>query len=220
MDSKGGHLALAREGQLILRESAQCPGEDQAAFENISRHKYFNTNNLWLNLQSLQHMMEDTGNTPDLPMIRNSKTVDPRDDRSTPVYQLETAMGSAIAVFKGSAAVRVPRSRFAPVKASNDLLAVRSDAYLLTSDHRVVLHPDCKQAPLIQLDNKYFKLIDDMESRFPAGPPSLRNCVSLKVSGDVTFGSNVVIEGRVHISSPSGVPLKIADGTRLSGDKA
>ncbi len=220
MDSKGGHLALARDGQLILRESAQCPGEDQAAFENISRHKYFNTNNLWLNLQALQRMMEDTGNTPDLPMIRNSKTVDPRDGDSTPVYQLETAMGSAIAIFKGSAAVRVPRSRFAPVKASNDLLAVRSDAYLLTSDHRVVLHPDCKQAPLIQLDNKYFKLIDDMESRFPAGPPSLRNCVSLKVSGDVTFGSNVVIEGRVHISSPPGVPLKIADGTRLSGDKA
>jgi len=220
MDRKGGHLALARDGQLILRESAQCPEEDQTAFENISQHKYFNTNNLWLNLEALERMMKETGNAPDLPMIRNSKTVDPRDASSTPVYQLETAMGSAIGIFKGSAAVRVPRNRFAPVKATNDLLAVRSDAYLLTGDHRVVLHPECRQAPLIELDNNYFKLIDDMESRFPAGPPSLRNCVSLQVDGDITFGRNVVIEGVVRLSSPPGVPLKIEDNSFISGDQA
>jgi UTP--glucose-1-phosphate uridylyltransferase len=154
MDSKGGHLARTRDGQFILRESAQCPVEDQAAFDNISQYKYFNTNNLWIDLKALEQMMENTGNTPDLPMIRSSKTVDPRDDKSTPVYQLETAMGSAINIFKGSAAICVPRSRFAPVKATNDLLAVRSDAYLLTSDHRVVLHPECKQPPIIQLDNE------------------------------------------------------------------
>jgi UTP--glucose-1-phosphate uridylyltransferase len=217
MDRKGGHLALARDGQLILRESAQCPGDDRATFENISRHKFFNTNNLWLNLKALEGMMKESGNTPDLPMIRNSKTVDPRDDTSTPVYQLETAMGSAIGIFKGSAAVHVSRSRFAPVKNTSDLLAVRSDAYQLTSDFRVVLHPDCKQAPLVKLDNHYFKLIDDMESRFPAGPPSLRNCVSLQVSGDITFGRDVVIEGVVQLSSPPGVPFKVEDNSRISG---
>ena len=218
MDRKGGHLALTRDGQLILRESAQCPGDERATFENISRHKYFNTNNLWLNLEALERMMKKSGNTPDLPMIRNSKTVDPRDDDSTPVYHLETAMGSAIGIFKGSAAVRVSRSRFAPVKNTSDLLAVRSDAYQLTSDYRVVLHPECKQAPLIRLDNNYFKLIDDMECRFPAGPPSLRNCKSLQVSGDITFGRNVVIEGVVRLSSPPGVPLKIEDNSRITGD--
>ena len=217
MDRKGGHLALARDGQLILRESAQCPGDDRATFENISRHKFFNTNNLWLNLKALEGMMKESGNTPDLPMIRNSKTVDPRDDTSTPVYQLETAMGSAIGIFKGSAAVHVSRSRFAPVKNTSDLLAVRSDAYQLTSDYRVVLHPDCKQAPLVKLENNYFKLIDDMESRFPAGPPSLRNCESLQVSGDITFGRNVVIEGVVKLSSPPGVPFKVEDNSRISG---
>jgi UTP--glucose-1-phosphate uridylyltransferase len=217
MDRKGGHLALTRDRQLILRESAQCPGDDRATFENISRHKYFNTNNLWLNLEALERMMKKSGNTPDLPMIRNSKTVDPRDPNSTPVYHLETAMGSAIGIFKGSAAVRVSRSRFAPVKNTSDLLAVRSDAYQLTSDYRVVLHPECKQAPLVKLDNNYFKLIDDMESRFPAGPPSLRNCESLQVSGDITFGRNVVIEGVVRLSSPPGVPLKIEDNSRING---
>ena len=217
MDRKGGHLALNRDGRLILRESAQCPENDQAAFENISQHRYFNTNNLWLKLEALERMMKDTGNTPDLPMIRNAKTVDPRDDNSTPVYHLETAMGSAIGVFKGSAAVRVSRSRFAPVKNTSDLLAVRSDAYQLTSDYRVVLHPECKQAPLVKLDSNYFKRIDDMESRFPAGAPSLRNCVSLQVSGDITFGRNVVIEGVVRLSSPPGVPFKVEDNSRISG---
>ena len=217
MDRKGGHLALARDGQLILRESAQCPEDDRATFENISQHRYFNTNNLWLKLEALERMMKDSGNAPDLPMIRNSKTVDPRDDKSTLVYHLETAMGSAIGIFKGSAAVRVSRNRFAPVKNTSDLLAVRSDAYRLTDDYRVVLHPDCKQVPLVKLDSNYFKRIDDMESRFPAGPPSLRNCVSLQVSGDITFGRNVVIEGEVRLSSPPGVPFKVEDNSRIRG---
>ncbi len=219
VDRKGGHLALAANGQLILRESAQCPKEDQMSFEDISLHRYFNTNSLWLNLDVLKDMMVATGNSPDLPMIRNSKTVDPRDDASTPVYQLETAMGSAIGIIKGSAAVRVPRSRFAPVKSTSDLLAVRSDAYQLTSDYRVILHPDCRQVPQVQLDSNYFKLIDEMESRFPAGPPSLRKCTSLQVSGDITFGRNVVIEGAVEISTPAGVPLKVEDGACISGDR-
>lgn len=34
-----------------------------------------------------------------LPVISNEKTVDPRDKKSTPVLQLETAMGAAIECF-------------------------------------------------------------------------------------------------------------------------
>ena len=45
------------------------------------------------------------------------------------VFQLETAMGSAIESFDDSGAVVVPRSRFAPVKTTNDLFVLRSDAY-------------------------------------------------------------------------------------------
>ena len=37
-----------------------------------------------------------------LPVISNSKTVDPRDKKSTKVLQLETAMGAAIASFPGA----------------------------------------------------------------------------------------------------------------------
>jgi len=214
-DRKGGHLAQAEGGQLILRESAQCPKADQAAFEDITRHRYFNTNNLWLNLPALKRLMAEKGNVLGLPMIRNSKTVDPRDSDSTPVYQLETAMGSAIGVFQGSGAVRVSRSRFAPIKTTNDLLAVRSDAYVLTDDYRVILDPSRTQPPFIQLDSAYYKLIDAMESRFPAGPPSLIDSESLAVSGDITFGRDVVVEGAVRLSTPPNEPLKIEDGSCL-----
>ncbi len=217
-DRKGGHLAEADGGQLILRESAQCPEADQAAFEDITRHKYFNTNNLWLNLPALKALMAEKENVLGLPMIRNGKTVDPRDGNSTPVYQLETAMGSAIGVFAGSGAVRVSRSRFAPIKTTNDLLAVRSDVYVLTDDYRVTLDPSRAQPPFVQLDSAYYKLIDAMEARFPAGAPSLIKCNSLSVSGDITFGRDVVIEGSVQLSSPSAEPSSIADGSHIVGD--
>lgn len=68
-----------------------------------------------------------------LPVIKNKKTVNPRDASSAAVFQLETAMGSAIEVFDEAGAVVVPRSRFAPVKTTNDLFALRSDAYKVSA---------------------------------------------------------------------------------------
>lgn len=56
-DRKGGHLAL-RDGHLILRESAQCPDADLDAFQDIERHRYFNTNNLWLHLERLREALD------------------------------------------------------------------------------------------------------------------------------------------------------------------
>jgi len=56
-DRKGGHLARLPGGRLILRETAQCPPEDRAAFEGISRHRFFNSNNLWLHLPTMLLML-------------------------------------------------------------------------------------------------------------------------------------------------------------------
>ena len=64
-----------------------------------------------------------------LPLIKNKKTVNPRDTSTPAVFQLETAMGSAIECFEDAGAVVVPRARFAPVKTTNDLFALRSDAF-------------------------------------------------------------------------------------------
>lgn len=218
-DRKGGHLAQLPGGQLILRESAQSPAGDTDAFQDIGRHRYFNTNNLWLHLPSLKRVMEEREYLLGLPMIRNEKTVDPRDSSSTPVYQLETAMGSAIAVFEGAGAVRVPRSRFTPVKTTDDLLAVRSDAFRLTDDFRIVGNtaPGI-DAVVVDLDPCCYRLIDQLEARFPYGPPSLARCRRFEVVGDVKFGRNIVADGRVRVVNESSQQAMIEDGSALRGD--
>jgi UTP--glucose-1-phosphate uridylyltransferase len=201
-DKKGGHLARRPDGQLLLREIGQCPPDDLGHFQDITRHKYFNTNNLWLNLPILKNIIAAKDNILGLPMIRNRKTIDPRDPTSMVVYQLETAMGSAIASFPGSGAIRVPRSRFAPVKTTADLLVIRSDAYILTDDFRVVPNPARKSDEIVvSLDEAYYKLVDKMESRFPYGAPSLVACERLTIKGDIKFGRNITIKGKVHLAN-------------------
>lgn len=216
-DKKGGHLAERPDGQLLLRESAQCHREDMSAFQDISRYQYFNTNNLWLNLQSLKATLTEKNNILDLPFIRNAKTIDPRNEKSKPVYQLETAMGSAIVIFKGAQAIQVPRARFSPVKTCNDLLVIRSDAYVLTEDNRLQLDSSLRgKPPTIDLDTGYYKLIDDLETRFPHGVPSLRNCSSLTVKGDIQFGRDITIQGNVHMENSSGSQFCIEDNTVIT----
>ena len=102
------------------------------------------------------------------------------------------------------------------MKNTNDLLGVRSDAFQLTDDGRIVLDASRTAPPVITLDGNHFKLIDDFEARFPHGPPSLLACDALTVEGDVTFGSNVRIVGDVRITARP-EPAKIADDATLSG---
>lgn len=218
MDKKGGHLARRAGGQLILREAAQCPDEDQCAFQDITLYQYFNTNNLWFHLPSLQQVMAAQDHQLGLPIIRNRKTVDPRDPHSTAVYQLETAMGSAIAVFAGAQAIRVGRERFAPVKTTNELLAVRSDAYELTDDFRVIPGSGRRMRRfVVQLDPAYYKFISDLEARFPQGAPLLKQCARFEVKGDVCFGKGVICRGEVVIENRLSHQVMIPEGTILEG---
>jgi len=211
-DKKGGHLARLKNGQLVLRESAQCAEEDIKDFQNIKMYKYFNTNNIWIDLRRLKQLMEEKDYILGLPMIRNEKTVDPRNNKSTVVYQLETAMGSAISVFKNAEALRVPKTRFAPVKTTNDLLEIRSDAYILTDDYRLVHNPERKLPKLyVELDPRYYKKIDDFEKRFPFGAPSLIECEELSIKGDIYFGKNVKLIGKNHLINENKEPVFIAD---------
>ena len=199
-DRKGGHLALRKsDGRLLLREVAQCPDADLDAFQDIERHRYFNTNSLWLRLDLLKaQLAEDAGVLP-LPMIRNRKTVDPRDKTSPAVIQLETAMGAAIECFAGATAIAVPRSRFAPVKNTADLLALRSDAYEILDNGQVRLHPDRHGVPpLITLCDDY-KLIEQLDA---LGVPSLRHCRSLTITGPAHFPPGSVLTGDVTWSGP------------------
>jgi UTP--glucose-1-phosphate uridylyltransferase len=208
-DRKGGHLARY-QGRVVLRETAQVPGGD-TSFSDVERWRWYNTNNIWIDLRALKNLQAADPAAPALPLIVNRKTVDPRDPASTPVIQLESAMGAAIGSIPGARALHVPRSRFAPVKTTDDLLVVRSDAYELTGDGQ--MRPGFGgPGPVVWLDKAFYQLLPDFERRFPAGAPSLRRCRRFEVVGDVTFGAGVTAVGDVRVAGPCHVP----DGEVLS----
>jgi UTP--glucose-1-phosphate uridylyltransferase len=221
-DIKGGHLARHHRGRLLLREAAQCPREEITAFQDITRYRFFNTNNVWIRLESLKTLFE-TEHTINLPMILNPKTVDPRNKSSPPVYQIETAMGAAISLFDDTMAVRVPRSRFFPVKTCNDLLALRSDCFVLEEYDHLLINPKRLATGMldtiqIRLDPKFYGRIDLLEERFQAGLPSLVDCESLSIEGDVYFESDVTIKDRVAIKNSRSSPAVIKKGTVVDRD--
>jgi UTP--glucose-1-phosphate uridylyltransferase len=217
-DRKGGHIARRRDGGgLVLREIAQTPDEDVDAFQDTERHRFFNTNTLWVDLEALRALLDERDGVLGLPMIVNRKTVDPSDKSSPEVVQLETAMGAAIDVFDGARSIRVPRRRFAPVKTTSDLLALRSDAYAITDDFRVEPAEGREGPPVVDLDDEHYKLLRDFEARFPSGPPSLAECERLTVKGDVEFGADVVVRGAVTVEHHGDGRLRLEDGTVLEG---
>ncbi|MEN6445421.1 MAG: UTP--glucose-1-phosphate uridylyltransferase [Candidatus Cloacimonas sp.] len=200
MDKKGGHLCEDKSGQLLLREVAQCPEDDLPRFQDVEYYKYFNTNNLWIDLKALDWYLISNDGILLLPLIVNPKIVE-----GTPVYQLETAMGSAISVFNNSKALIVSRERFVPVKKTNDLLALWSDVYDVNDMYQIVLKRGLEKAPIIELNETYYGKIDEMQKRFSKGIPSLTSCKKMNISGDVSFGEGVVCEGEVTLKSNSPV---------------
>lgn len=211
-DRKGGHLAQ-RNGRLLLRESAQCPKADEPAFQDIERHRFFNTNTLWIRLDELKRLLDAHGGILPLPLIRNSKTLDPRDKNSPAVFQLETAMGAAIERFENAGAIVVPRNRFAPVKATYDLLALRSDAYTVTDDWCVCLAQGPKaQPPTIDLDPVHYRLVDQLDALLTDGVPSLKDCHELVVRGSVRMSSKNAFRGKVSVTNPTSEPRALAPG--------
>jgi UTP--glucose-1-phosphate uridylyltransferase len=201
-DRKGGHLAM-RDGKLVLRESAQVPDGDPS-FGDLTRWHYFNTNNIWFDLQAITALQEADPAAPDLPLIVNRKTVDPTDKASTKVIQLETAMGAAVSSIAGAGALEVPRTRFAPVKTTDDLLVARSDLWELREDGTMVPHFESKP-PVVSLDKAHFGMLRDFEARFPAGAPSLIDAERLEVRGDVTFTGPTTVRGTVVVEGPAEV---------------
>ncbi|AXE39525.1 UTP--glucose-1-phosphate uridylyltransferase [Acidipropionibacterium virtanenii] len=213
-DKKGGHLAVRKaDGQLILRDTAQTAPEEMDYFTDEFRHPFFHTNNLWFDLAAVKKALDERHGVMGLQLIRNEKTVDPRDADSTPVIQIESAMGGAIEVFEGATCICVDRSRFLPVKTTNELLLLRSDVYSLDADSHLVKGTDrtCE----IDLDKHFYKKIADFTRRIPQAP-SLREADRLAVAGDWTFGSGVVVDGSAELSADS--PATVPDGARLSGE--
>jgi UTP--glucose-1-phosphate uridylyltransferase len=201
-DRKGGHFARRKaDGRIVLRETAQTAKRDLEALGDLDRHKFSSTNNLWFDLERMRDEITRRQGILGLPLIRNQKHVDPSDSSSPEVIQIETAMGAAIEVFPDSRTIEVGRDRFVPVKTTNDLLVLRSDAYDLGADF--VLDRVSATIPFIDLDEHY-KVVEDFDKRFPTGVPSLRNAESLVVSGDWTFGKGVRVHGSAVLKGDRG----------------
>jgi UTP--glucose-1-phosphate uridylyltransferase len=206
-DIKGGTL-IRHQGRLTLLESAQVENSHIQEFQDINVFSVFNSNNLWVRLDTLRDILEHQH--LELPMIINPKMVQGRE-----IIQLETAMGAAISNFSHAVGIRIPRSRFIPVKTTDDLLAVRSDAYVLEEDFSLGPNPARSThlgPPIIQLDPRYYMGIEDFEARIPY-PLSLLQCRRLTVEGDIYFGEKVRIEGDVTLTNKLAQSTIIPDST-------
>lgn len=211
-DVKGGHLVVRRsDGRLVLRETAQTADEDAALAADADRHPFFHTNNLWFDLPRLLQTLTERGGVLGLPLIRNEKTVDPTDKTSPKVVQVESAMGAAVEVFDGATAIEVDRSRFLPVKTTNDLMLVRSDVFGLGDDAR--LRATVEPRPLVDLDRRFYTTIADFDARVPH-VPSLAGASSLTVRGDWHFGRDVVVTGDATLDD-DGTARSVPEGARL-----
>lgn len=206
-DIKGGTL-IEYGGALRLLEIAQVPLSKKSEFTSVRKFKIFNTNSAWINLKPLKEKLKTE--TFPLDIIENKKTA----GRET-VFQLETAIGSAIRFFKKSCGVVFPRSRFLPVKSCSDLFLVESNLFV-ERNGQLILNPQrvpmC--VPTIKLIGENFKKIDRYEDSFK-GIPDLLELDSLTVSGNVKFGKNVVLKGTVIILADKNSVINIPDGSVL-----
>ncbi|KAF2314749.1 hypothetical protein GH714_033433 [Hevea brasiliensis] len=191
-DVKGGTL-ISYEGKVQLLEIAQVPDKHVNEFKSIEKFKIFNTNNLWVSLSAIKRLV--AADALKMEIIPNPKEVD-----GVKVLQLETAAGAAIRFFDQAIGINVPRSRFLPVKATSDLLLVQSDLYTLV-DGYVIQNKARKNPanPSIELGPE-FKKVANFLSRFKS-IPSIVELDSLKVTGDVWFGTGVTLKGKVSIAA-------------------
>ncbi len=215
MDRKGGHLVRRRaDGRLVLRDTAQTAPEELVHFMDAERHPYVHTNNLWMDLRRLRDMLAARDGVLELPLIRNAKTVDPTDPSSTPVIQIETAMGGAVELFDDAVSVGVTRERFVPVKTTNELLLLRSDVYDVGEHTAYLLQRRVDEAPVVTLAKEHYAMVDHLDARFPHGAPGLRRARRLDVEGDWTFGAGVEVVGEVTLPD-EGSPRQVPDGAVL-----
>ena len=209
-DVKGGTL-INYQGEVRLLEIAQVPKEHVEEFKSIKKFKYFNTNNLWINLRAIKKLVE--ANAIEVEIIPNQKTIS-HGKSDINVLQLETAVGAAIRHFKGAHGVVVPRSRFLPVKTCSDLLLVKSDLFYLEHG-ALVLDPtrDGFSNPLIKLGS-HFKKVSGFQSRIPYIPKILE-LDHLTITGNVTIGKGVQLKGTVIIVCNDGDKIDIPNGAIL-----
>jgi len=211
-DVKGGTI-IDYEGKARLLEIAQVPKQYVNEFKSIKKFKYFNTNNIWMNLRAVKRVVEE--NALQLEIIPNEKSIpaDKKGEADLSVLQLETAVGAAIRFFKNAHGVNVPRRRFLPVKTCSDLMLVKSNLYTLSHGQLVIDPSRFGPAPLIKLGSD-FKKVAQFQKRI-GSIPNIVELDHLTVTGDVNFGRGIVLKGTVIIVATENSTIDIPPGSIL-----
>lgn len=220
IDRKGGHLAIRKsDNRPILRELSQCDENDLTYFLDIQKHSLFNTNNIWIDIKDLKNIISDRDFLLDLPFICNKKKINYKGETFS-AFQIECALGSGILLFSRPSYLYVGRERFIPVKNTEDLLRVQSNCFIVTEEYLLKNSIDSQKPnhPQIKLDPNYYSNVDDFFKRFPKGIPLLNKCESLTVKGDVYFGSNVTIEGKIEIVNNKPQAYYIPDNSVINSN--
>ncbi|QPH00715.1 putative UTP--glucose-1-phosphate uridylyltransferase [Epichloe festucae Fl1] len=211
-DVKGGTI-IDYEGSVRLLEIAQVPKEHVNEFKSIKKFKYFNTNNIWLNLEAIKRVVEN--DELEMEIIPNGKTIpgDKKGESDISILQLETAVGAAIRHFNNAHGVNVPRRRFLPVKTCSDLMLVKSDLYTLKHGQLQMSAARFGDAPLIKLGGD-FKKVSDFQKHIPSIPKVLE-LDHLTITGAVNLGRGVTLKGTVIIVATEGSTIDIPPGSIL-----
>ncbi|KAJ5233334.1 UTP--glucose-1-phosphate uridylyltransferase [Penicillium citrinum] len=211
-DVKGGTI-IDQDGKVRLLEIAQVPKEHVNEFKSIKKFKYFNTNNIWMNVQAIKRVVEE--NELEMEIIANEKSIpaDKKGEADQAIYQLETAVGAAIRHFKNAHGVNVPRRRFLPVKTCSDLMVVKSDLYRLEHGQLVMDPNRFGGVPVIKLGSD-FKKVSDFQKRI-ASIPRIVELDHLTITGAVNLGRNVTLKGTVIIVATEGSTIDIPPGSVL-----
>ncbi|OLL23531.1 putative UTP--glucose-1-phosphate uridylyltransferase [Neolecta irregularis DAH-3] len=209
-DVKGGTL-ICYDDTVRLLEIAQVPSQHIEEFKSIKKFKYFNTNNIWLNLHAVKRVVEN--NELEMEIIPNFKTLtsDKKGENDQSIIQLETAVGAAIRYFKNAHGVNVPRNRFLPVKTCSDLLLVKSDLFKLKHGQLVMSEERFGPAPIVKLGVD-FKKVSDFQRRIPAIPKILE-LDHLTITGAVNLGRDIEFRGTVIIVASDGSRIDIPNGS-------
>ncbi|EFA86771.1 UDP-glucose pyrophosphorylase [Heterostelium album PN500] len=199
-----GGILMSYQDRLHLLELSQVKHEK---LKNFKDFKFWNTNNIWVNLKSVSEL------------IKNDKLVldwivSYQNENHNTLVQLETPAGMGIQNFANSIAILVPRDRYRPIKSTSQLLISQSN--LFQFDHgQMVMNPkrESGDVPLVKLGEE-FASVAEYEKRFKS-IPDLLELDHLTVSGDVHFGTNTTLKGTVIIVANHGERVDIPDGVTL-----
>ena len=212
-DTTGGTL-VSYDGRLKLLESTMIPRDHEQDFKSLKTFSFFNSNSLWVALKPLKVLVARDAITP---AVIVSERPAPKEARpsagSNRVLELETAAGAAIEFFSSAIGIRVPRSRFLPVKSTSDLLLVQSTLYDVRHGSLVPSPLRDGPPPLIKLGPE-FAALDAYAARIPSIPDCLY-LDHLSVSGDVYFGPGVVLRGTVVVVAEGGGRIDVPAGSVL-----